>query len=234
MRKLLPLLVFVCLVTSSLSQTKNTPKTDTAKKAILQFHITNSAKKPLDKEEIIVSSANKKKTYRVITNELGNGSTSVDPGYLYIIELKTIGDTTTYGKIEIDALKPNEFYKEPFVLDMVYEPARSYTFHHLEFDIAKATVKTKSYKELDQLVEFMQRKTAVTIEIIGHTDNVGKDADNKKLSQQRADAVKSYLTQKGINATRMIVFGMGASQPIADNAAEEGRQKNRRTELKIL
>ncbi|MFY7965513.1 MAG: OmpA family protein [Chitinophagaceae bacterium] len=231
MRKLLHLIVLVFVVTASFSQTKNN---DSTQKAILQFHLTNSAKKPLDKEEIIVSSANKKKTYRVITNELGNGSTIVDPGYLYIIQLKTIGDTTTYGKIEIDALGPNEFYKDPFSLDMIYEPAKSYTFHHLEFDVAKATVKKESFKELDQLVEFMQRKTAATIEINGHTDNVGKEDDNKKLSQQRADAVKNYLIQKGIAATRMKTFGLGASLPIADNATDEGRQKNRRTELKIL
>jgi outer membrane protein OmpA-like peptidoglycan-associated protein len=231
MRKLLHLVVLMCVVTASFSQTKNT---DSTKKAILQFHLTNSAKKPLDKEEIIVSSANKKKTYRVITNEQGNASTNVDPGYLYIIQLKTIGDTTTYGKIEIDALGPNEFYKEPFALEMIYEPAKSYTFHHLEFDVAKATVKKESFKELDQLVEFMQRKTAATIEITGHTDNVGRDEDNKKLSQQRADAVKNYLIQKGIAASRMKTQGFGSLQPIADNSTDAGRQKNRRTELKIM
>lgn len=117
---------------------------------------------------------------------------------------------------------------------MVYEPARAYTFHHLEFDIAKSSIKKDSYKELDQLVEYMQRKTAATIEITGHTDNVGNDDDNKKLSQQRADAVKNYLIQKGVNASRMKTQGFGSLQPIADNSTEIGRQKNRRTELKIL
>ncbi len=225
-------LAFCCFVTltSAVSQSK----TDTTKKAILQVHLTNSKQQPLDKEEIIISSSDKKKNYRVITNQQGNGSTSVDPGYLYIIQLKTIGDTTTYGKIEIDPLGPKEFYKEPFLLDMVYEPARSYTFHHLEFDIAKSSIKKESYKELNQLVEYMQRKTTATIEIAGHTDNVGNDEDNKKLSQQRADAVKNYLIQKGIAAIRMKTYGVGSLQPIADNSTDVGRQKNRRTELKIL
>lgn len=209
-------------------------KTDSTKKAILQVHLTNSKQQALDKEEIIISSSSKKKNYRIITNQQGNGSAIVDPGYIYIIQLKTIGDTTTYGKIEIDALGPNEFYKDPFNLDMVYEPARAYTFHHLEFDIAKSSIKKDSYKELDQLVEYMQRKTAATIEITGHTDNVGNDDDNKKLSHQRADAVKNYLVEKGIAAARIKTQGFGAMQPIADNSTEIGRQKNRRTELKIL
>jgi hypothetical protein len=117
---------------------------------------------------------------------------------------------------------------------MVYEPAKAYTFHHLEFDVAKATVKKESYKELDQLVEYMQRKTAATIEIAGHTDNVGNDDDNKKLSQQRADAVKNYLIQKGIAASRMKTQGFGSLQPIADNSTAAGKQKNRRTTLKIM
>ena len=230
MRKLSLSFGLLCLGFIAFSQSK----TDTTKKALLQVHLANSKQQPLDQEEIIISSSNKKKRYRIITNQQGNGSASVDPGYLYIIQLKTIGDTTTYGKIEIDPLGPNEFYKEPFSLDMVYEPAKAYTFHHLEFDIAKATVKKESYKELYQLVEFMQRKTAAKIEITGHTDNVGNDDDNKRLSQQRADAVKNYLIQKGIIANRITTQGLGSLQPIADNSTEAGRQKNRRTELKIM
>jgi outer membrane protein OmpA-like peptidoglycan-associated protein len=230
MRKISLTLVAWCIAFISFSQSK----IDTTKKAILQVHLTNSKQQPLDKEEIIISSSTKIKSYRIITNQQGNGSATVEPGYLYIIQLKTIGDTTTYGKIEIDPLGPNEFYKEPFSLDMVYEPAKAYTFHHLEFDVAKATVKKESYKELDQLVEYMQRKTAATIEIAGHTDNVGNDDDNKKLSQQRADAVKNYLIQKGIAASRMKTQGFGSLQPIADNSTAAGKQKNRRTTLKIM
>jgi len=175
MRKAPVFFAAICIGISGFSQSK----TDTTKKAILQLHLTNSKQQPLDKEEIIISASGKQKSYRIITNDKGNGSAIVDPGYLYIIQLKTIGDTTTYGKIEIDALGPGEFYKDPFLLDMVYEPAKFYTFHHLEFDVAKATLKKESYRELDQLVEFMQRKTAANIEITGHTDNVGNDEDNK-------------------------------------------------------
>ena len=89
-------------------------------------------------------------------------------------------------------------------------------------------------KELNKLFNYRKRKTAAKIEIKGQTDNVGNDEDNRKLSQQRADAVKNYLKQKGIAANRMKTQGFGSLQPIADNSTESGRQKNRRTVLKIM
>ena len=213
MKKYLLLVVLSAIYSISFAQTKK----NSTKKAVIEIHLTNSKQKPLPNEEIIIAASARKKNYRAITDAKGAATISVEPGDNYIIKLKTIGDTTTYGNIEIDPLTANQFYKSPFNIDMISEPAKAYTFHHLEFDIAKATLKNNSYKELEQLVEFMQRKTTVTIEITGHTDNVGNDADNKKLSQQRADAVKNYLVQKGINANRMKTFGYGALQKIDNN-----------------
>ena len=230
MRKQILIALFFLFSIASIAQTKK----DSTKKAIIEIHLTNSKQQPLPNEEILIVASNSKKNFRAITDANGAASIGVQAGDNYIIKLKTIGDTTTYGNIEIDPLTANQTYKTPFSVDMVYEPAKAYTFHHLEFDVAKATLKKDSYKELDQLVEFMQRKQTVSIEISGYTDNVGNDDDNKKLSQSRADAVKNYLIQKGIAANRMKTFGFGSLQPIADNSTEAGRQKNRRTELKIL
>ena len=80
----------------------------------------------------------------------------------------------------------------------------------------------------------MKWKENEKIEIGGHTDNVGSDADNLKLSQQRAEAIRQYLIKKGIQPARVIAKGYGASEPVADNSTNEGRQNNRRTEVKIL
>jgi outer membrane protein OmpA-like peptidoglycan-associated protein len=68
----------------------------------------------------------------------------------------------------------------------------------------------------------------------GHTDNIGKEELNIKLSQQRAEAIVSYLTEKGIDPSRLKAKGYGFSKPIADNNTEEGRAMNRRTEIKII
>ncbi len=206
---------------------------DTTKKATIEIHLTNSNKQPLAKEEIIISSSNNKLNYKVITDERGNANVVVKTGCNFIIKLKTIDDTVVYGNIDIPAITSKQSYSSPFAIDMIYEPARQYTFHSLEFDVAKAIIKSSSYKELDLLVEYLQRKTSVSIEITGHTDNVGNENDNLILSKQRADAVKNYVVKKGIAASRIKTFGLGATQPIADNATTEGRQKNRRTELKF-
>ncbi len=74
----------------------------------------------------------------------------------------------------------------------------------------------------------------MSIEIQGHTDNVGNEETNLKLSQERAEEVKKYLVLKGISAGRISAKGFGSSRPIADNSDENGRSKNRRTGLKVL
>jgi outer membrane protein OmpA-like peptidoglycan-associated protein len=72
------------------------------------------------------------------------------------------------------------------------------------------------------------------VEISGHTDNVGGDEYNQKLSENRAKAVVEYLAGKGISRDRLIYTGYGKQQPIATNDSPEGRQENRRTEFKII
>jgi outer membrane protein OmpA-like peptidoglycan-associated protein len=79
----------------------------------------------------------------------------------------------------------------------------------------------------------MNDNPSVKIQINGYTDNVGNDADNLKLSENRAKAVVDFLITKGIDATRMTWKGFGETQPVADNSSEEGRALNRRTEFVI-
>lgn len=101
------------------------------------------------------------------------------------------------------------------------------------FDVNKATLRVESNAELDRLVKLMQDVPKLKIEISGHTDNTGSATLNETLSQQRAEAVVSYLTQKGIAASRMTAKGYGSSLPIANNNTEDGKQQNRRTEFEI-
>jgi outer membrane protein OmpA-like peptidoglycan-associated protein len=80
----------------------------------------------------------------------------------------------------------------------------------------------------------MKENTSLHIQINGHTDNVGKAADNLKLSNGRAQSVVNYLIKNSIDAKRLSFHGFGAGQPVADNNTEEGRARNRRTELKVI
>ncbi len=102
------------------------------------------------------------------------------------------------------------------------------------FDFDKATLRSESATELNRLVKMLTDVPKMTIEISGHTDNVGSDAYNKKLSEDRAKAVVEYLIVQGIDRDRLEYAGYGETQPIADNDSEEGRQINRRTEFKVL
>jgi OmpA-OmpF porin, OOP family len=102
------------------------------------------------------------------------------------------------------------------------------------FDFDKATLKPEGKASLDDLVNKM---TGVNLEVIiavGHTDSVGGDAHNQKLSLHRAEAVKAYLLGKGIEKSRVYTEGKGEKQPVADNKTKEGRQKNRRVEIEVV
>lgn len=101
------------------------------------------------------------------------------------------------------------------------------------FETGKFDLKPESKVELEKLLRFLSDNPIVSIEIAGHTDNQGNEASNKVLSQNRAKSVLDYLTNAGVAAIRLTSAGYGSTKPIADNATEEGRSQNRRTEFII-
>jgi len=106
---------------------------------------------------------------------------------------------------------------------------------HVFFDFAKATLQEDSFDELNMMLTMMKQNQSMQVEIGGHTDDVGSDSSNKKLSQQRADAVKNYLTSNGITARRIKSIGYGEERPLVSNDDESGgREINRRVEFKVL
>jgi outer membrane protein OmpA-like peptidoglycan-associated protein len=101
----------------------------------------------------------------------------------------------------------------------------------VEFDSGKSKIKeTPATTDiLNTLAGVMKDNTSVTkLRVEGHTDNVGKDADNQKLSQDRADAVAAWLAAHGVDKTRIHTVGFGSTKPIADNKTDAGKQLNRR------
>ena len=106
---------------------------------------------------------------------------------------------------------------------------------NIYFDFDKATFKTESYTELNKLEGMLSQNQNMVMEIGGHTDAVGTKGYNKYLSLKRAQAVKDYLTKKGINTRRIKTVGYGKSRPLASNDDEQGgRELNRRVEFKVL
>jgi OOP family OmpA-OmpF porin len=99
------------------------------------------------------------------------------------------------------------------------------------FDFDKSVVKPDGKKSLDQAVDKMNGVDVEMVIATGHTDSIGTEAYNQKLSERRANAVKAYLVSKGVPASKITTLGKGETQPVATNKTKEGRAKNRRVDV---
>ncbi len=137
--------------------------------------------------------------------------------------------------INVDLTKSGEYLELERDLVLVpIETGQIIRLNNIFFDEYSDVLKEISLPELNRLVKLLKENPNMEIEISGHTDAVGTDAENQLLSDKRAASVKNYLVQKGIKATRLFSIGYGETQPVADNNNDTDRQLNRRVEFKIL
>lgn len=108
------------------------------------------------------------------------------------------------------------------------------TLNHLIFAQGKAVIDPKSFSELDEVTAMLKENPKMEIQLEGHTDNRGNADANLKLSQLRVDAVKKYITSKGVGKDRIKTKAFGGTRPIASEDTEEARVKNRRVEMRVL
>lgn len=113
-------------------------------------------------------------------------------------------------------------------------PNATITLNNVFFDFDKSLLKSESGPELDRMVDLLQKESSMQIEISGHTDSMGADRYNMALSERRAKTVVAYLIRRGIPKKRLKVQFFGEKKPVDTNDTEEGREKNRRVEFKIL
>ena len=114
------------------------------------------------------------------------------------------------------------------------ELGNSVVLKNIFFDTDKSDIKDESKQELEKLIDFLSKNNSIRIEISGHTDNVGDFKHNMVLSENRAKSVCDFLTNNGIEKSRLTYKGFGDTQPIKQNNTDENRAKNRRTEFKII
>ncbi len=103
----------------------------------------------------------------------------------------------------------------------------------VSFDLDSDVVRPGLYNELDRIAQIMVKYPQTSILVEGHTDSTGSEAYNQQLSERRASGVKNHLVQRGVETSRVNVLGYGESRPVVTNATPEGRQMNRRVEIRI-
>jgi len=112
--------------------------------------------------------------------------------------------------------------------------SRAIELQYVNFETGSAELLSISRYELDYVAEALNNNTDLRVELAGHTDDTGSEERNQTLAQERAEAVKKYLVDKGIAANRLVAKGYGATQPLESNETEAGREANRRTEFRVL
>ncbi len=181
------------------------------------------------------------------------------PDSLFVIEYDTIYDMLEILESDINQVitrmyllkkpKPTleeiEYIVEEVTVDSIPKPlyfeeisdvklGDKIILKNIFYDFDKSTLRPESIKELENLLAFLNKRPTLRIEISGHTDNKGSARYNKKLSEDRAKSVVTYLVEHGIDPARLEAKGYGFDEPIATNDTDEGRQLNRRTEFMVI
>ncbi len=205
------------------------------KDAPVNVRLTDFKNNVLNNEIVIFKSKLNGKEYQGLTDSVGRFSFRLPVGDKYEIYILGFKDSTLNDNVlTIPPTTGKAYYKNPFVVDIQHLPAKSFILEDCNFETGKADLKEESFKVIDELVAYLNRKDDERIELGGHTDNVGKPKSNLILSDARANSVRTYLIRKGIEPNRVTAKGYGLSKPIATNKTAAGRAQNRRTEVTIL
>jgi outer membrane protein OmpA-like peptidoglycan-associated protein len=195
-----------------------------------QQNITQSAVKMIDQKGEL-------KTYN---SEDGNFIFNMERSHSYVITADKMGYTTSHNAVstmDVKRTDPDDTVYITVVLDSI---KNDFKITNIWYDYNESTIKSESVGALDSLVTFMKDNASISVEIYSFTDNIGTVQYNKALSQRRAQAVVDYLEKNGIDRSRLKAVGFGASNPVAPEMDENGkdnvagRAKNRRTEFRII
>ena len=195
---------------------------------LLVLKLETPEKNPIEGQFLKIISTSKKVNYELTTDETGSFEILLPAKEKYTIVLENF--TGELGQLELqlpDLYAENDFtYYSTLTLQVSNELNISFKTNSYE-------LVPSSFPYIDQLFEWLTKKSKLNVQIIGHTDNVGAASNNLALSKNRAAAVSKYLVEKGIDPKRINSKGLGESKPIAKNDTDEGRQRNRRTEVVV-
>jgi outer membrane protein OmpA-like peptidoglycan-associated protein len=200
--------------------------------AVLEFFVLDRDRGPIKGVVIALTSPAGAKFYTDETDDEGYAETLVPNGQKYeltylILGRRDVATSVTVTNEPKQTVKLTLRYKRP-------PPPPPFVLTGIVFDTGKAYIRNESSDRLDVVAEFMLHKRSARVEISGHTDTVGNAKKNKTLSEKRAQACRAYLVSKGVDGGRIQAVGFGGERPIASNDTDEGRQQNRRIEVKEL
>ncbi|TAF52471.1 MAG: flagellar motor protein MotB [Sphingobacteriia bacterium] len=181
----------------------------------------------------LINNQNAKTLMRVQTDETGMYFITLPTGNDFTLSVQRKGYLAYQSPFLFKQKQADSVYQKDIALQPL-ELNVSMRFNNIEFQNNQFELPATAAIELNPLVQTLKENPSLRVRITGHTDNVGKPEDNKKLSENRANAIVQYLVQNGIAANRLDAVGKGDSEPIADNKSDLGRARNRRTTLTIV
>ncbi|WP_026898425.1 OmpA family protein [Daejeonella oryzae] len=192
-----------------------------------------TSKKVLDAKVQIINLSSNTSVYNEISDvETGEFMATMAAGKTYALNVSKDGYLFYSKNFSLKNSELNKPYNIQIPLQKI-EVGGMVTLNNIFFETNKFYLLPESKVELQDLINFLNDNPKISVEIAGHTDNLGDEKMNLTLSESRAKTVYNYLINNKISATRLTYKGYGKSKPVADNSTEEGRKNNRRTEFKI-
>lgn len=198
---------------------------------LFKFYVTNMNGEPQSGDVVRLVSLISKQVYSERPDSAGRFDMLLPKGDSIELRIRSLGRDSV---VRLLVTPPKEEGLRITNYELTYSPPRIIILENVYYDTAKATLRPESFPSLNDLVALLELKPNIEMEIYGHTDNVGGFDYNIELSQNRAESVRDYLIEHGIDPDRLTAHGFGYTKPIDTNETPEGRQKNRRTEARIL
>jgi OOP family OmpA-OmpF porin len=231
MKKILSMLYFLFLATDCPGQ-ELAPTED---KALITFKVTDYKEVPEEGAVITIAGIDTNITEQGIAGVDGNFKLLLPEGKKFKFSVNKFGEDFNFDKpLDIPKSPGTIRFEKKIKIQLITEYVRTYTLDHVYFDINKYDIKKESLPALNLLLATLKDNPKMKVEIAGHTDNAGDDKLNMELSQKRADEVQKFLVSKGIPQSHILAKGYGETTPVASNDDEAGRQKNRRTEVRVI
>ncbi len=231
-RSVFILFTLLFIINITLYSKKSKELQPTEKKVVYNFTVTDPVNLP--EANAVIKLAHKNSTIKGVTDINGKFSALLVKGKSYKVSVVKFNRTFPFKEINIPVDDEYVIIDKTLKIKLITSYLRIYTFNNVYFKFNKHVLRPASFKELNKLFKQMKDNPKMTIEIAGHTDNIGDDKHNMQLSQQRVNSVKNYLVKKGIPKHKLIAKGYGETNPVTSNKTEIGRKRNRRVEVRVI